>query len=254
MGFTYVMSDLHGMYDEYLKMLEKIEFSENDTLYILGDIIDRGRHGLKILEDVMQRKNVTMLLGNHEQMMLEVVTAEEVDTEDYEFAMFRWSKNGGAVTAHHFFGATDYKTQAKMIHYLENCPLFLQITVEGKEFYLVHAYPDVRHIGKKVQEEFVTRSSLEQISEEYIKKLEEIVLWKRPNAEDVFPEFPHIIFGHTPTLWYQNGSPMRIWHGNGITDIDCGCSYLANQNYQGTLACLRLEDMQEFYLIEDEMV
>ena len=113
------MSDLHGMYDEYLKMLEKIEFGEDDTLYILGDIIDRGRHGLKILEDIMQRKNVIMLLGNHEQMMLEVVTAEEVDTEDYEFAMFRWSKNGGAVTAHHFFGGTDYKTQARMIHYLE---------------------------------------------------------------------------------------------------------------------------------------
>ena len=34
------MSDLHGMYDEYLKMLEKIGFGEDDTLYILGDIID----------------------------------------------------------------------------------------------------------------------------------------------------------------------------------------------------------------------
>ena len=254
MAFTYVMSDLHGMYEEYLKMLEKIKFNENDTLYILGDIIDRGRHGLKILKDVMERKNVTMLLGNHEQMMLEVVTSEEVDTEDYEFAMFRWSKNGGAVTAHHFFGNTDYMTQAKMIHYLENCPLFLRITVEGKEFYLVHAYPDVRHIADATGEKIITRNSLQKLPLERAKKLEETVLWKRPQAEESFPEFPHIIFGHTPTLWYQNGVPMRIWHGAGMTDIDCGCSYLANQNYQGTLACLRLEDMHEFYLEEKEML
>lgn len=30
----YVMSDLHGMYDKYLKMLDVIEFKESDTLYI----------------------------------------------------------------------------------------------------------------------------------------------------------------------------------------------------------------------------
>lgn len=39
---TYAMSDLHGRYDLYIKMLEKINFSEGDTLYILGDFVDRG--------------------------------------------------------------------------------------------------------------------------------------------------------------------------------------------------------------------
>lgn len=37
---TYVMSDIHGCYDKYMKMLEKIGFSEDDTLYVLGDILD----------------------------------------------------------------------------------------------------------------------------------------------------------------------------------------------------------------------
>ena len=32
----YAMSDLHGCYDKYIKMLEKISFSDSDTLYILG--------------------------------------------------------------------------------------------------------------------------------------------------------------------------------------------------------------------------
>ena len=37
----YVMSDLHGRYDLFLRMLEKISFSNCDTLYLLGDLIDR---------------------------------------------------------------------------------------------------------------------------------------------------------------------------------------------------------------------
>lgn len=38
----YVVSDIHGYYDRYLKLLEVINFTDDDTLYILGDIVDRG--------------------------------------------------------------------------------------------------------------------------------------------------------------------------------------------------------------------
>ena len=40
---TYVMSDLHGRYDLYVKMLELIGFSEEDELYVPRDVVDRGR-------------------------------------------------------------------------------------------------------------------------------------------------------------------------------------------------------------------
>ena len=42
MGYTYVMSDIHGMSHLLEEMLEKIRFSAEDRLYILGDMIDRG--------------------------------------------------------------------------------------------------------------------------------------------------------------------------------------------------------------------
>ena len=47
MGYTYVMSDIHGMGMLLEEMLEKICFSGEDALYILGDMIDRGfeNHG-----------------------------------------------------------------------------------------------------------------------------------------------------------------------------------------------------------------
>ncbi|MBP3401914.1 MAG: metallophosphoesterase [Clostridia bacterium] len=37
----YVMADIHGEYELFVRMLEKISFSKNDELYICGDIIER---------------------------------------------------------------------------------------------------------------------------------------------------------------------------------------------------------------------
>ena len=38
----YVMSDIHGCYDEFMQMLNLISFSDYDELWIIGDICDRG--------------------------------------------------------------------------------------------------------------------------------------------------------------------------------------------------------------------
>ena len=67
----YVMSDIHGMADRYQEMLELIDFNEQDTLYVLGDIIDRGNGSIKVLQDMMRRPNVHGIFGNHEWMCVE---------------------------------------------------------------------------------------------------------------------------------------------------------------------------------------
>ena len=68
---VYVMSDIHGNYDKFHKMLDKINFSENDKLIILGDIIDRGPDGIKLILEISAMDNVKYLGGNHEKMMIE---------------------------------------------------------------------------------------------------------------------------------------------------------------------------------------
>ncbi len=62
---TYVCSDIHGRYDKYKALLDAISLKDSD-LYVLGDVIDRGPEGVKILQDMMCRPNVFPLLGNHE--------------------------------------------------------------------------------------------------------------------------------------------------------------------------------------------
>ena len=61
---TYVCSDIHGQYDLYKTMLNEINFTSEDHFYILGDMIDRGEDGIRVLQDVASRPNVTCLLGN----------------------------------------------------------------------------------------------------------------------------------------------------------------------------------------------
>lgn len=57
----YCISDIHGEFDRYQAMLEEIHLTDDDTLYVIGDAIDRAPGGIDVLEDIMARKNVVML-------------------------------------------------------------------------------------------------------------------------------------------------------------------------------------------------
>ena len=70
-GKTYVLSDIHGNFEIFKRMLEKIQFNSHDQLYILGDICDRGPCSLDIYFYIQKFDNITLLKGNHEYMMQE---------------------------------------------------------------------------------------------------------------------------------------------------------------------------------------
>ena len=46
----YVMSDIHGCYDEFMQMLDLISFSDYDELWIVGDVCDRGPKSMELLQ------------------------------------------------------------------------------------------------------------------------------------------------------------------------------------------------------------
>ena len=54
---TYVTSDIHGEYDLFIRLLEKIQLKDKDTLYVLGDVVDRGPHPIKTLLKLMEMPN-----------------------------------------------------------------------------------------------------------------------------------------------------------------------------------------------------
>ena len=69
----YVMSDIHGQKRRFDSVMKQINLQPEDTLYVLGDVIDRNPDGIKILRQIMAMPNAKMILGNHELMMLDAL-------------------------------------------------------------------------------------------------------------------------------------------------------------------------------------
>lgn len=75
MGSRYVLSDVHGYVDDLERGLAEIGYGEEDELWILGDLMDRGPDGIGVLNLVMSLQQnapdrVHVLMGNHEILAL----------------------------------------------------------------------------------------------------------------------------------------------------------------------------------------
>ena len=66
----YVIADIHGNERRFNSIMKQINLQREDTLYVLGDVIDRHPGGIRILRRIISMPNAKMLLGNHEYMML----------------------------------------------------------------------------------------------------------------------------------------------------------------------------------------
>lgn len=235
----YVMSDIHGCYEKYRAMLKAIKFAEDDALYVLGDVLDRGPDGFKILLDMAARPNVTGLWGNHELLAAAVLPAllrtmrrgeEQPLSRTEQEQMREWLQNGGKASILQFlqFSGEEMKT---VCEYLPGLSAYEEAVAKGRQFVLVHA--GLEHFS-------ATRPLEEYDLEDF--------LFCRPDLDtDYFPD-KTLVFGHTPTrLLYKQvgkpGSPDRIFQHGTMIGIDCGCAYPG-----GRLGCLCLDTMEEFYV------
>lgn len=57
----YAVSDIHGCYEQYKELLNKTGFSGNDTLYVLGDVLDRGPEPIQILADITSSRSSAIM-------------------------------------------------------------------------------------------------------------------------------------------------------------------------------------------------
>lgn len=75
---TYVMSDIHGCYDEFIALLQKIDFNHDiDQLYLVGDLINRGPKSLKVMKYLMKHESsIFPVLGNHDLSYLVYAAGE----------------------------------------------------------------------------------------------------------------------------------------------------------------------------------
>ncbi len=108
----YAVSDLHGCYDKFIKILNKIHFSDNDTLYILGDIVDRGKDGIKLLQYIMDKRNIIPLVGNHDYTARIMLKNFGIPNDGYNAERLMepyqmWLYDGGCVTLDAFMNSEE---------------------------------------------------------------------------------------------------------------------------------------------------
>lgn len=72
----YAIADIHGCCRTFRALLQQLRIRRGDTLYLLGDYIDRGPDSKGVLDTIMGLNcNVVALRGNHEDLWLKAVSA-----------------------------------------------------------------------------------------------------------------------------------------------------------------------------------
>ena len=232
----YVLSDIHGHERRFLDILRQIDLKETDTLFVLGDVIDRHPGGLRILRQLMAMQNVRMLLGNHEYMMLRALGHPLDSNADDGRALAHWYRNGGDVTHRHWKHLRK-SIRCEIIEYLQSLPLNIDIQVGGTDYRLVHAAPESLW-AENADVRYLTQTHF--------------AVWRRLKEWEFPVPGPTLIFGHTPTRNYRDIAPMDVWFGANAIGIDCGSGYPETgiDSAYGRLACIRLEDRKIFYSME----
>ena len=64
-----IYGDIHGCYDEFLFLRNKINPKKDDIEVCVGDIITKGKNSIKTLEFIIEN-NIQSVLGNHEDKLL----------------------------------------------------------------------------------------------------------------------------------------------------------------------------------------
>jgi len=72
-GRRIAIGDIHGCYFAFKKLLEKLKLTKNDQIFLLGDLIDKGRDSSKVLDIVIELKEndyqIFPIKGNHEEKL-----------------------------------------------------------------------------------------------------------------------------------------------------------------------------------------
>lgn len=133
-GRTIAIGDIHGHARALAGLLRAIGPRPEDTIVALGDYIDRGpdsRGAIEILLELRESCHLVTLLGNHEEMLLDVL--EGLEDDDF------WrSVAGGEATLLSYGCKKAAKIDPRHLEFIRSCDLWY----ETEHHFFVHASYD----------------------------------------------------------------------------------------------------------------
>ena len=176
MNKTYCFTDVHGQYDLWAQIRDYAD--ETDKLIFLGDAIDRGPDGLKILQEILADDRITFLKGNHEDFLTRYGKDEMI------IGLWTCSNNGGKPT-YEALKAMNREDRVQLIDKVKKLPLY--IAYENKRGQLIY----LSHAGFTPWENMYF--------------FEDDLLWDRNHFYEDWPqekqyENVYVVHGHTPAI------------------------------------------------------
>jgi len=213
------ISDIHGCADTFDALLDKIQFTTEDELYLLGDYVDRGPDSKGVIDDIWQLQkegySVKCLRGNHEQLM--------IDSKIDRNSAYIWMANGGDTTLDSFGGLILDEVPQKYFDWMENLPYFFEVD----NFILVHA-------GFKFD-----------MPNPFMEK--HAMIWQRGWYRRINYDWLGdriIVHGHTPMSRFKIEKNFATIQEVQYLDIDAGCVFKNRILGGGQLCAFDLTNMK----------
>lgn len=222
----YCISDIHGYYDLFCRLLEKIKFGGGDKLYVLGDIIDKGPNSVRLAKLLFSMPSVYCIAGNHEYDFLKYYCALMQQTEDYDFVLHE---------------CQNYFTDGRLLDWktVDSFDL-LPFYIETDDFVGVHSGVPVNN-GELLPISQATR--------------EQLVYDRRFKDMDVLPQNgKSVLYGHTPVRYLTGRDEILLYprsaelqYSPNIADY-CKIHLDTGVYLNGVLGCFAVNSCQCFYV------
>lgn len=171
-----VVADIHGNSSALKAVLNDIDKDQQiQHIYCLGDLVGIGHETNEVLDLLSSRKDISFVMGNHDEAILKITKGLEPDSV-------------GDEREHHSWIAS--RLDKKYIPFLSAMPIKIDKEINGKKFLFIHYHLDVK-------DEFISIDN-----QPAIHKLDE--LYETYNSDVV-------CFGHHHTVHHFN-SKERLYH------------------------------------------
>lgn len=125
-GNDYVVGDIHGMFTLLYQTLKDLNFNpEQDRLFSVGDLVDRGKESSKVLY-LLNKPWFFPVRGNHEDLTILAYSKDPLYVDNH-------CRNGG-----YWFQEISEESQKSIVDKFSDLPIMMETIVNGKTIGFVH--------------------------------------------------------------------------------------------------------------------